>query len=99
MPLYEYRCQSCGAGEEVIESFSAPAEHACPACGVPDGMRRQLSRSGFVLAGGGWYASGYGEGKASGSSEAPKPAAEAATEPAPASPAPSSGCGGGCSCH
>ncbi|HET8715705.1 MAG TPA: zinc ribbon domain-containing protein [Holophagaceae bacterium] len=93
MPLYEYRCQSCGAGEEVIESFSAPAEHACPACGVPDGMRRQLSRSGFVLAGGGWYASGYGEGKSTGAPEASKP------EAAPASPAPSAGCGGGCSCH
>lgn len=93
MPLYEYRCQSCGAGEEVIESFSAPAEHACPACGVPDGMRRQLSRSGFVLAGGGWYASGYGEGKSAGAPEASKP------ETAPASPAPSAGCGGGCSCH
>ena len=98
MPLYEYRC-GCGAEEEAIESFSAPTEHACPACGAPLGMKRQLSKAGFVLAGGGWYASGYGEGKktageAGGDSAAPK------AGPAPAAPSDSAaGCGGGCSCH
>ena len=101
MPLYEYRCEACGAGEEAIESFSAPTEHACPACGAPLGMKRQLSKAGFVLAGGGWYASGYGEGKdggkkaeGGGDSAAPK------AGPAPAAPSDSAaGCGGGCSCH
>jgi putative FmdB family regulatory protein len=94
MPLYEYRCEACGAEEEAIESFSAPTEHACPACGAAGGMRRQLSKAGFVLSGGGWYSSGYGDtGKA-----AEKPAAKAESAPAaPASPADS--CGGGCSCH
>ena len=97
MPLYEYRC-GCGAEEESIESFSAPTEHACHACGAPEGMRRQLSKAGFVLSGGGWYASGYGAEAKSEAKGADKPAkAEAA--PA-ASPASSTGsCGGGCSCH
>jgi putative FmdB family regulatory protein len=95
MPLYEYRC-GCGAAEEVIEAFSAPSEHACAACGAPAGMRRQVSKTGFILAGGGWYASGYGEG---GSSSA---VGKDTGDPAPskAEPAASGGpCGGGCACH
>jgi putative FmdB family regulatory protein len=43
MPLYEYRCESCGRAEERLESLSAPARHDCPACGAALGMARQLS--------------------------------------------------------
>ena len=103
MPLYEYRCEACGAEEEALESFSAPAEHACAQCGAALGMRRQLSKAAFVLAGGGWYDSGYGaEPKAgaktaakSGTAPGDSPSAAASTAPA----APSGGCAGGCSCH
>lgn len=55
MPLYEYRCEACGQSEEKLESMSAPDTHACPACGKPGGMRRQVSVSAFALTGGGWY--------------------------------------------
>lgn len=55
MPLYEYRCEACGQPEEKLESLSAPEMHACPACGVSEGMKRQLSVTAFSLAGGGWY--------------------------------------------
>lgn len=102
MPLYEYRCEACGAEEEALESFSAPAEHACAACGAPAGMRRQLSKAGFVLAGGGWYASGYGAGSEPGAKPAPAAGTVPGDSPAAASPAPvspSGGCAGGCSCH
>lgn len=109
MPLYEYRCEACGAQEEVLESFSAPSEHACTACGAVDGMHRQLSRAGFVLSGGGWYASGYGAETKGGPEPAPKPGAKAetasggGTSPAPAAPSTpsdsSGGCAGGCACH
>jgi putative FmdB family regulatory protein len=106
MPLYEYRCEACGAEEEALESFSAPSEHACAQCGSPAGMRRQLSKAGFVLSGGGWYASGYGaeskaESKPGAKADATAGAAPgdspAAASPAPAKP--SSGCAGGCDCH
>lgn len=98
MPLYEYRCEACGAQEEALESFSAPTEHACAVCGAPAGMHRQLSKAGFVLAGGGWYDSGYGA-KADAAPEK-APAAQTASEAAPSTPpAASGGCGGGCSCH
>ena len=102
MPLYEYRCEACGAEEETLESFSAPSEHACVKCGAAQGMRRQLSKAAFVLAGGGWYDSGYGaetksEPKIGAKSETAPGDSAAAVAPAPAKP--STGCAGGCDCH
>ena len=86
MPLYEYRCEACGQPEEKLESLSAPEAHACPACGVPGGMRRQVSVSAFTLAGGGWY-----------KSSASEPAAPSAS--APEVPKGGHGCAaGGCGC-
>jgi putative FmdB family regulatory protein len=93
MPLYEYRCQSCGAQEEKLQGFSAPESHDCPKCQASEGMRRQISRTAFALAGNGWYASGYGEGGKA--EEAPKGESKAEAKPE----APSTGCGGGCACH
>ncbi len=90
MPLYEYACDACGGREERLQSFDAPASHDCPACAAPGGMRRQLSRTAFVLSGGGWYANGYGEAKASSPAEAKPAEAGATTAP---------GCSGGCACH
>ena len=88
MPLYEYRCDSCGEQEEKLEGFSAPTEHACAKCGKDAGMKRQISRAAFNLAGGGWHSQGY-----SGSAPEKKPVE---TE---SSPAPKTGCAGGCACH
>ena len=83
MPLYEYRCEACGQPEEKLESMSAPDTHACPVCGKPDGMKRQVSVSAFALTGGGWY---------KGTASAPAPAAAEA-------PKSGHGCAaGGCGC-
>jgi putative FmdB family regulatory protein len=90
MPLYEYRCESCGEREERLESFSAPTQHDCGKCGTPSGMLRQLSLTSFTLAGGGWHAQGY--------SGVPQPgSAPAEAKSAPAGPA--GGCCSGCACH
>ena len=43
MPLYEYRCQTCGKQEECLEPLAAPEHHDCPKCGFPAGMQRILS--------------------------------------------------------
>ena len=88
MPLYEYRCDSCGEQEEKLEGFAAPTEHACAKCGKASGMKRQISRAAFNLAGGGWHSQGY-------SPTAP----EKKTESAEAPSAPKTGCAGGCACH
>ena len=89
MPLYEYKCQSCGKVIEVIQSYDAKPPKKCEACGGR--LDKLVSRSGFVLKGSGWYQTDY----KSGSSATPKPdegasAAEtsASEKPAAASDAP-----------
>ena len=58
MPIYEYRCDECGAVVEKIQSFSAPPPDSCDACGGGP-MQKLISQSSFVLKGGGWYKDGY----------------------------------------
>ena len=91
MPLYEYRCQSCGEKEEKLEGFDAPTQHDCPKCGAPKAMSRQLSRTSFTLAGGGWYGQGYSASSGAGTA--------AGSGPAKAGAAAGGGCAGGCACH
>ncbi len=84
MPLYEYRCTTCGEMEEKIQGYSAATEHECPKCGVSNGMQRQISQVAFNLSGGGWFAQGYAGEKG----------------PEKTTPAPAAGgcCGGACAC-
>lgn len=43
MPIYEYRCRSCGRDfEELARSMENPQDLACPHCGGAD-VERQLS--------------------------------------------------------
>jgi putative FmdB family regulatory protein len=54
MPIYEYRCDACGAGHEALRKVSDPALTQCPSCGE-ERLRKLISRAGFRLAGSGWY--------------------------------------------
>jgi putative FmdB family regulatory protein len=100
MPLYEYRCESCGDKEEKLEGFDAPTEHDCPECGAALAMHRQVSLTSFTLAGGGWMDQGYGH-RAPGKKQdaASTPAKTEGTATPAAAPAPGAGCAGGCGCH
>ena len=51
MPLYEYRCQSCGSAHEEIQAFGA-APPACPACGGE--LKRVYGRVGVRFSGWGF---------------------------------------------
>ncbi len=57
MPLYEYRCQSCGHQFEKIQSFSAPDEKECPLCHGP--LERLISAPAIQFKGSGWYVNDY----------------------------------------
>ena len=61
MPIYEYQCQNCGHEFEKIQKFSDRPIRRCPECGGR--TEKLISRSAFVLKGGGWYADGYAGGK------------------------------------
>jgi len=65
MPIYEYRCTSCGLEEEYLQKLSAPLLTDCPKCGMPT-LSKKLSAAGFQLKGSGWYATDFknnGSGK------------------------------------
>jgi putative FmdB family regulatory protein len=86
MPIYAYKCGSCGHAKDVLRKFSDAPLTTCPACGA-EAFSKQLTAAGFQLKGSGWYATDF---KNSGgkSAAAPAPAADAsAPAPAPA-PAP-----------
>jgi putative FmdB family regulatory protein len=68
MPIYEYRCSSCGHKLESLQKFSDAPLVACPACHA-DALVKQVSAAGFQLKGSGWYATDF---KGSGAKPAAK---------------------------
>ena len=54
MPIYEYRCQSCGQELEKLQRMSEDKLVDCPACGQP-ALKRLVSAVVFRLKGSGWY--------------------------------------------
>ncbi|MDC9720868.1 MAG: zinc ribbon domain-containing protein [Gammaproteobacteria bacterium] len=61
MPIYEYRCQSCGFGKDVLQKISDAPLTDCPQCG-DDQYRKQISAAGFRLKGKGWYETDFKTG-------------------------------------
>lgn len=59
MPIYEYKCESCGHEMEAIQKFSDEPLTECPECKKPD-LKKQISGGAFILKGTGWYRDGYG---------------------------------------
>jgi putative FmdB family regulatory protein len=88
MPIYEYRCRTCGFQKEFLQKLSDAPLSACPECGRPT-FDKLLSAAGFQLKGSGWYATDFKNGTA-------KP--ESKPEGAKPAEAPSAGCGGACAC-
>lgn len=66
MPIYEYTCQSCEKLSDVLQKVSDPAPEACPQCGAEGTLSKVVSRSSFVLKGGGWYSDLYSSTKKDG---------------------------------
>ncbi|CAB3709488.1 hypothetical protein LMG24238_04099 [Paraburkholderia sediminicola] len=66
MPIYAYRCESCGFGKDVLQKMSDPQLTQCPECGK-DTFRKQVTAAGFQLKGSGWYVTDFrgGNGGAS----------------------------------
>lgn len=62
MPIYEYRCQSCGHEFETIQKLSDAPLTTCPACSE-ESLRKKVSAAGFRLKGGGWYETDFKAGK------------------------------------
>lgn len=58
MPIYAYKCESCGHAKDVLQKISDAPLTDCPACGAAS-FRKQLTAAGFQLKGNGWYATDF----------------------------------------
>lgn len=98
MPIYAYKCGSCGHAKDALQKMSDPVLSTCPACGA-EAFSKQLTAAGFQLKGSGWYVTDF----RGGNTAAPAAASEAdpvapaapnaaatANGPSPASAAPTS---------
>ena len=73
MPIYAYRCDSCGFEKDHLQKLNDPVLQICPECGQSS-YRKQLTAAGFQLKGQGWYATDFKTGS--------KPAPTAEVPPA-----------------
>ena len=106
MPIYEYRCPSCGFQKEHLQKMNVEPLSVCPSCGTT-GYAKLLSAAGFQLKGSGWYATDFKGGGSAATSAAATTASDAKSDtassgggdaPAAAS-ATATPCGGSCACH
>lgn len=110
MPIYAYKCESCGHAKDVLQKISDAPLTECPACGQPT-FSKQLTAAGFQLKGSGWYVTDFRGGSGGASAAATGSAAAAATAStdstaatattsasADSTPA-AGGCGASCACH
>lgn len=58
MPIYEYRCSSCGHQQEFLQKLSDVPLTVCTKCNQPS-FSKMLTAAGFQLKGSGWYATDF----------------------------------------
>src|ERR1035437_215250 len=103
MPIYAYKCDSCGFAKDMLQKMSAPLLTHCPVCGA-DTFKKQLTAAGFQLKGSGWYATdfkgaaavaaaGPGAEKAAPVADSAKPAASPVTKSDAATASAAGSCG------
>jgi putative FmdB family regulatory protein len=61
MPIYEYRCDSCGFQKEYIQRMSDAKLTDCPECKKAT-FSKMVTAAGFQLKGGGWYVTDFKSG-------------------------------------
>jgi len=102
MPIYAYKCGSCGFAKDLLQKMSDPALHICPSCGQ-DSFSKQLTAAGFQLKGSGWYATDFKGGSTPTTTPAPTADAAPATptggNDTPVASASAAGCAPSCACH
>ncbi len=74
MPIYEYECSQCHQTSDALQKVNDPAPETCPRCGAQNTLSRLLSRTSFVLKGGGWHADLYSSSKPKSDGGEAKPA-------------------------
>lgn len=89
MPIYAYKCETCGHTKDVLQKMSDPLLTDCPACGNAT-FKKQLTAAGFQLKGTGWYVTDFRESAGKNSAlpiESKTDSGESSTGTAAAAPA------------
>lgn len=81
MPIYAYKCESCGFAKDVLQKMSDAPLETCPQCEKPS-FKKQVTAAGFQLKGSGWYATDFKGGGTS--TPAPSTSGESGGTTAPA---------------
>jgi putative FmdB family regulatory protein len=80
VPIYEYRCDDCGASFEVLQKMSDDPLEVCGECG--GALRKVMHPVAIHFKGSGFYTTDYGKGsgRPSGSREASSDGGESGAE-------------------
>jgi putative FmdB family regulatory protein len=62
MPIYAYKCSSCGFAKDVLQKISDAPLSDCSSCGQ-SAFQKQVTAAGFQLKGTGWYVTDFRGGK------------------------------------
>jgi putative FmdB family regulatory protein len=98
MPIYAYRCTSCGHEKDVMQKMSDARLTTCPECNT-ENFAKQLTAAGFQLKGSGWYATDFKGGASSKTENKPDSAVTETKTPEAKSVPPCQGGSGSCACH
>ena len=79
MPIYAYKCSSCGVSKDILRKISDPPLTLCPACGS-ETLAKQVTAAGFQLKGSGWYVTDFREGQKPATGAAPQAKSDKAPE-------------------
>ena len=58
MPIYAYKCSSCGHTQDVLQKLSDAPLTDCPVCGTAS-YSKQVTAPQFQLKGSGWYVTDF----------------------------------------
>lgn len=59
MPIYLYRCDSCGQNHEALQKVGAEPPAACPNCGAEGQMKKKIAPVGVIFKGSGFHKNDY----------------------------------------
>jgi putative FmdB family regulatory protein len=97
MPIYAYKCSSCGHSRDVLQKVSDAPLTRCPQCQA-ETLSKQLTAAGFQLRGSGWYATDFKNSGQKGATAAKSSESDGKAKTEKSADAPAAGsCGsGGC---
>ena len=78
MPIYAYKCESCGFSKDALQKMSDAPLSVCPQCNAAS-FKKQLTAAGFQLKGSGWYVTDFRGGNNGAPAAKPADAASAGT--------------------